>query len=394
MHRITVFIICLYSFIMGLRKKKAFNKTVILLFFGRIGDGVMFLDALDEYKKLYSQGSNYRMIFACRDEVKTLLKAVARDSDIEFIEIDRDRLSNSFRYFTSRVRRIAAFSPEMIIHVRENSAIENVLIHAITAKEKIIYRSFQINYDSWIKKYYSLNTYTIDIQSDQTNDQLTNYICLLRALGTTHIESKIPHIHLGILVDDLPERYIVVCPGGSSKSKCWPLAWYAEILDYCMERYTEPIVVCGGKGEIDAAQKIAAFMDIRTQIINKAGKTSIAEWIACIQGADLVITNESASVHIAASTGVPSICIGEQTYGDMWLPYRPEQIKSTDRNPIVIRTEMMDCAFCAKREFRISKACNDCIQSHGVKKCIYDITPNMVKKTLESYYDQCYGNRQ
>ena len=365
----------------GMKKDSESNNTIVILFFGRMGDGVMFLDALKQYKALYSPEHGFQLVIGCRKEIVELIKTVKLDDCIIFVDVNRDELSQSFKYFFNTVKCISAKKPSTIIHVRENNAIENVFVHALTAKNKIIYRSFGIEYNSKIKRYFSLHTYTSDFASDESVDQLTNYALLLRKLGATDYRSKIARYHIN-LDYDLPEHYIVVCPGASSENKCWPLDRYAKVLDYCVKYYCGSVIVCGGVSEMTIADQIASMMKNKASIINKAGETNIQEWFYIIQCADFVLTNESAAAHISALTAVPSICVGEQSYGDMWLPYRPEIVRTDDIMPRIVRGEKLECWFCARREFRLSKECVECIHDYGVKKCVYEVRPEMVISAL------------
>lgn len=384
-----IMLICCYSFICGLIPKKRRNNVIVLLFFGRIGDGVMFLDALHEYRRIYSTEKGYKLVIGCRKEIRALIEITGKYRDLIFIDINRDKLLSSLSYFFVKRREINSLKPETIIHVRENNAAENIFIHAISANDKVIYRSFRISYNSRLKEYFSTHTYSVDYRSDEICDQLTNYAELLRKLGSKNYKSKIPQIEL---TDDkdgsLPEKYIVVCPGASSEYKCWPLERYAEVIDYIFSLYEICVVVCGSSSEADTAEKLKMLIKKDVVIINKAGETDLKQWISIIKNAKLVLSNESASVHIAAATYTPSICIGEQTFGNMWLPYRPEVIREGDQLPKVVRSNQMDCSFCVKREFRYSEECKSCIERYGVKKCVLSVTTEMVKKAVDQFNNE------
>ena len=93
--------------------------------------------------------------------------------------------------------------------------------------------------------------------------------------------------------------------------------------------------------------------------------------------------DESAAAHISAGSHVNAICIGEQKFGDKWLPYRPEIKKDDDKNPIIIRANTLKCSFCAMRNFRRSKECEKCYKENGVVKCVFDVRTEQVVESIE-----------
>lgn len=358
--------------------------TVLFPFFGRLGDIVMFLDMLLEWKRILIKEQEKHIIFACRLEVWKLLETIGYTDDLAFMELTREPLRTSLSYFLKKVTESRSYHPSEIINVRENSAIENVFIHAIPAKRKVIYRSFEILYSNRSESRISRNTYTDDWKPDHDMDQISCYADMIRRYGNIKYRSRIstlPSVKTAQLIEE--KRYVCVCPGASAANKCWPSDRYASVVDYIVDKLNIDVIFSGGKNDMKGSTDIISQMRNKDRVIDLTGKTTLSDWISVIQHSVFVLTNESGSVHIAASSHVPSVCIGEQKFSDKWLPYRPEVLRDNDKIPIVVRGEKLDCSFCVKNAFKRSTECEKCYREHGIVKCVYDVKEEDVKRAVD-----------
>ena len=381
-HKIDSFMIYCYSFIKGRRRvdySQNSPKTVLLMFFGKIGDMVMFLGTLKELKSIYCKETGYRLVVACRNEVRKVIEVVGMQDEIEFFEINREMLFHDKCYFFEKVKRAEGFQPYLILHIRQNDLCEDVYIHAISANNKLIYRIFPKEIAGVKGKYFTRHTYNMDFRANPNYDLLTCYADLMRKLGRTEYRSiinRMPQFEKPSVVGE--SRYVALCPGASMPGKCWPVERYAEVIDYILKKTAYNIVFCGGELEKEIALKILKYIPKKSRIINLAAKTQMDEWFGVIQNAEFVISNESAATHIAASGGVANISIGEQTYGDKWLPYVPEIVRKEDKIPVIVRSAKLPCYFCAKGKFFADSACKKNFKETGVYRCVYEVTVEMV----------------
>lgn len=380
-------LIYLYAYLKGKKKyknKSNNQKTVLLIFFGKIGDMVMFMDVLTEMKRLYIEEKKYRFVLACRNEVKKTIETVGLQDNITIFEINRERLFPDIRYFIDRVKVADSYSPDIILHIRQNDFCEDVYIHAIQAREKLIYRIFYKKSITRRDKFFNENTYSKDIRADEQKDLLTCYADLMRMLGSNNFHSSIYKMPLMRRpVGFCKDKYVAICPGASLAGKCWPVERYAEVANYILKSTDYKIIFCGGQVERIIAEKIIEQLEDRQKILNLAAQTEMWEWFSIIQNAVFVLSNESAATHISASSRVPNISIGEQTYGCKWLPYRPEIIEKDDVIPVIVRSKRLPCYFCANNVFFADPECIKCFNSTGVYKCVYDITTEMVIREID-----------
>jgi heptosyltransferase-2 len=115
---------------------------------------------------------------------------------------------------------------------------------------------------------------------------------------------------------DVPEgRFIVAAPGSKSDVKKWPAEKYAELLRRLSEEHHCPIVLVGDKNDAADAEKIKRLIQTdagaagRVSFLDLTGKTDFAALVSVIRRASLVVTNDSAPLHIADSLKVPTLAI-------------------------------------------------------------------------------------
>jgi len=100
-------------------------------------------------------------------------------------------------------------------------------------------------------------------------------------------------------------EYIVFVPGSTHHSKCWPIERFAALADRISSRFGLPIIAVGTESESSIIEAIKDLTDVH--IINFAGQTSLAELVALLKDAKLVVSNDTGPGHIAAALGTPLV---------------------------------------------------------------------------------------
>lgn len=121
--------------------------------------------------------------------------------------------------------------------------------------------------------------------------------------------------------EDIPiHPYGILAPGASSPHREWPLENFAAVARILYEKFGLSIVVLGGKREEAHGQKLQQLLkDI--PVLNMAGKLRLIESLLLIKRARILISNESAPVHMAASTQTSTVCISQGNHFSRWNPY-------------------------------------------------------------------------
>jgi lipopolysaccharide heptosyltransferase II len=102
-------------------------------------------------------------------------------------------------------------------------------------------------------------------------------------------------------VHQLGPPFIALAPGSNWGTKRWP--YYAELAS-ALER---PSVLVGGPEDIELAESIVARSAGRA--VSAAGALNLRESAALIQRAALLVTNDSAPLHLATAVGTPIVAV-------------------------------------------------------------------------------------
>jgi heptosyltransferase-2 len=156
---------------------------------------------------------------------------------------------------------------------------------------------------------------------------------------------------------------LALCPGAEfGPAKRWPVAYFAEIANRHINNGWQ-VWIFGGPKDQAIAANIMAVTEQGCQDLT--GKTSIAEAIDLLSFAQLVISNDTGLMHIAASLDRPMLVI----YGSSSPSFTPPL---SDKAKAISLD--LTCSPCFKRV---------CPLEH--MKCLNHLTPDLVEFYLDQY---------
>ncbi|MDD3462267.1 MAG: glycosyltransferase family 9 protein [Sulfurospirillaceae bacterium] len=119
------------------------------------------------------------------------------------------------------------------------------------------------------------------------------------------------------------KKYIVLNCGSSQKwvSKRLSLSKWKEISTLLYEKFQLPFVFTGDASEIEYIKEIAQYIGKESKIL--AGKTNLQELKKTLKNAFLTVSTDSASMHISAVVGTPTIGIFGPTNWLRAAPFGP-----------------------------------------------------------------------
>ena len=146
-------------------------------------------------------------------------------------------------------------------------------------------------------------------------------------------------------------RYAVIAPGTNWQTKTWPASRFGEVAAGLLRRFGLPSVVVGTGGQAAMAQEIQRH---EPTAIDLCGKSSLAELVAMIEGAALLIANESGPMHIADALDMPLVGVVG--------PTRPEIVGPFRRTDGVIRASL-PCLGCGIKRLSRCPLAHRCMNS-------------------------------
>jgi ADP-heptose:LPS heptosyltransferase len=116
--------------------------------------------------------------------------------------------------------------------------------------------------------------------------------------------------------------YAVLAPTARWQSKRWPGERFAALAPALLQRGFARIVLIGAPGEEDQVRElVAAGVAATGAVIDLVGRTSVGQTMAIIEGAGLVVANDSAPLHMAVGLDRPCLGLYGPTEPDLVGPY-------------------------------------------------------------------------
>jgi ADP-heptose:LPS heptosyltransferase len=111
-------------------------------------------------------------------------------------------------------------------------------------------------------------------------------------------------------------RFAVAAPGASCSARRYPPDRFSQVARL-LSRHV-PVVVVGSRSE---RELLAGFADAGERVVSLVGETSVPEMAAAIEASSLVVTNNSAAMHLADAVRTPVAALYSGTdLASQWAP--------------------------------------------------------------------------
>ena len=154
-----------------------------------------------------------------------------------------------------------------------------------------------------------------------------------------------------------------LCPGAEyGPAKRWP--YFGEAARILAEKHQLNWLIFGTAKEVELAQDVAKR--IGPAATNLAGKTSLAELIGQLQRCQLLFTNDTGTMHLAAHLEVPTVAIFGST--------EPALTGPLGKGHLVIRHQV-ECSPCFLRTCPIDFRCMERVKVADVVAAVEELLP-------------------
>lgn len=137
-----------------------------------------------------------------------------------------------------------------------------------------------------------------------------------------NFESEPPHLKLPKTerAEDFPtERYAVIHPGTARDEKYWPAERWVAVARYLQAAHGLDLVLTGSRDEREF-NHLAPIRAAGLPLRDEAGKQDLAGSARIIAGAEIVLSVDSAAMHLAGQFGRPQIALFGPTNPFHWAP--------------------------------------------------------------------------
>ena len=308
-----------------------------------IGDFIIFLDTFKEYGKLYP--SDKWEITLLGNRAWTDLAERLPYSD-ENLFLDRKKFLSSplHRFRILRKVRQTAFDTVIYPAFSREYFYGDAVVRVCAAGNKIGSEGDMCNIQSHRKKK-SDRWYTKLIPSSKgPMNELDLNAEFIRGLGLDNFISSAPLYPLEVLpepegiISDTGIPYFVIAPSASWVGKRWPKERFAELASLLNEQTGWTPVLCGEPNDTALAEEI---MNDSPELPWKdlTGRLNLPGLMWLLRGGNMLVSNDSGVVHMAAAVGCPSLCIMGGGHFKRFFPYG-----DPGKNRIVYKK--MDCYDC------------------------------------------------
>jgi ADP-heptose:LPS heptosyltransferase len=155
-------------------------------------------------------------------------------------------------------------------------------------------------------------------------------LALLKPLGARDA-STAPHLDLPQVAYEkadalcrnwnVTKPYVILHPGSARQEKLWEAGRWAEVIEYFGQNNNGIDLVLTSGPSPEEQRHIAAIKSkTQQQIVDLSGKTDLLTLAALISQARLLVTVDSAPVHLAAATRTPQVILFGPTNPFHWRP--------------------------------------------------------------------------
>jgi heptosyltransferase-2 len=163
---------------------------------------------------------------------------------------------------------------------------------------------------------------------------------------------------LGLTLD---KSVAIFCPGAEyGPAKRWPVPYFAEIAQR-LQKHGFAVWIIGSAKDREIAENIVALGNQESR--NLCGSTDLGDAVALLSCAQLVISNDSGLMHLAAALDKPMLALFGSSSPQFTPPLSP--------NAQVLKLDLA-CSPCFKRECPL-----------GHFNCMVQLTPELVWKKIE-----------
>jgi heptosyltransferase-2 len=159
----------------------------------------------------------------------------------------------------------------------------------------------------------------------------------------------------------LPRRVIGINPGGDRPNRRWPAAKFAMAAGALAARCGARVLIFGGPGEEPIGQEIQTALN--GAALNLAGRLNLCDLPFFISRCDLLITNDSGPMHMAAALKTPVVALFGPENAAYFKPYTSPDLYRVIQKPV-------DCRPCNQATCRTGLCLKAISPAEVVERCL------------------------
>ncbi|MFB0498231.1 ADP-heptose:LPS heptosyltransferase [Mucilaginibacter sp. OAE612] len=298
------------------------SNRILIVRLDALGDYILFRNYVRCIKHA-PKFKGYKLTLLGNIGFKDIAEAYDKDIIDEFIWITPSIIYD----INEKIRLSFAFKKKafdiLINPVHSRVLHTDEFISQLGAKQKICSSGDYTNMESLeeLKRSYKFYDSIIDVPGTDYFEYLRNRK-FIETLTGQRIDTALNLPTKSKLIEK-EALQLVIFPGAGQEYRRWGTNLFATAIDSIMANSTFKVTVtiAGSSADSCLATEIISQSKNKEKIEDKTGKTNLVELIELINNADLLISNDTSAIHIAAGTQTTAICISNGNHFGRFVPY-------------------------------------------------------------------------
>jgi len=296
-------------------------EPILLIRQDRIGDFILWLDTAKEYRKYYPP-ENYKIILIGNAIWSDLAKGLPFWDEVLPVNVKAFKALSRYRW--NILRKVRNFGAKIAIQPTYSREFYHgdSLIRASNASKKVSSAGNMSNRnqlksnlaDRW-------HTELIPSSPEQLSELERNAEFFSGFIKKLYLPSY-PELELSCdcKIQELKHKsFYILSLGANKKYREWPYKYYAKIAQKIHKKTGWLGLICGAENEFYLGEHIKKLCDAPLQ--NYTGQTTLSELTCLLAKSQILISNETGTVHIANAVGTPTVCILGGGHFGRFVPY-------------------------------------------------------------------------
>lgn len=286
--------------------------NILLIQLKRIGDLILTTPAIAAVRQKYPDA---RITLVISEQCKALAPAITGVNELLVMPRGLAGLRT--------ISAIAGRKFDYCVDLTRNDR-SAILVLFSRAKKRVV--SFRIKVRSKLRTRF----YNEFVQHRMRDMHTIDYhLALLEPLGISDASTKI-QLALPDTAEENATRllesanvrrpFIIFHPGSARAEKFWNTQRWAEVMNHTHEHHHVDLVVTGGPSPMEQTHIGDIKSKLRSDVVDLSGKTDLLTLAAVIARARLLVTVDSAPMHLAAATATPQVILFGPTNPFHWQP--------------------------------------------------------------------------
>lgn len=292
--------------------KKLFHNVLVVSNTG-LGDTILATPAIKTLRKNFA---NINITFLIHKNIYPLFENFEYVDDFLFY-------SRGIIHQISLIKQLRQKKIDTIFLLHSNGP-EDIFFSILSGAHNILKMTDNTNHEY---RHIFLNTL-----SNKKQHIIEKKLDLIRVFQPTIIDTKMEISKKFILQNNILEKnnhykYIGLQIGAQDSYKMWPIEKFIELSRYLLQTHSCYLVLLGSTSlEQELTTQLCQALNNPAYIINKCGKSNLTELAYIVKELNLLITNDTGTMHLAIALQTPTISLFGPTDSKIYGPYQDENL--------------------------------------------------------------------